>query len=184
MAENQLQGGMAVEDAADDQTQSRERRFEVPPPAERREGEVRHGVETAVGGFADRAWRDLRVDEDGLTQGSGRGEQVVVARVVQRGRAGAPVDHGSDEAETRRAFELGGGPPRVGHGQGRERPEPKTETRRASSPRSSGSARTAEVSSGRFQCSSIAITVISGLLARGRNGNGVNPDRCGAPSFA
>jgi hypothetical protein len=57
----------------------------------------------------------------GLTRGGGRGEQVVVARVVQRGRTGAPVDHGSDEAETRRAFELDGGSPRVGHGQGRER---------------------------------------------------------------
>lgn len=43
----------------------------------------------------------------------------------QRGCAGALVDHRSDEAETRRAFELGGGPPCVGHGQGRERPEPR-----------------------------------------------------------
>ena len=116
---------MAIEGAADDQAQGGDRGFQVPAPAERRQGQVGHRVEAAVDGFADRARGDLRVDEDRLPQGRGGGEQVVVARVVQRRLGRAPVDHRSDEPETGRTFELRGGGLRVRHRQGGEGPQPR-----------------------------------------------------------
>ena len=90
MTEHELQIGVAVERAPQDQPQRGQARVHVPAPAERGQAEVDQRIQAPVGGIAQLVRRDLRVDADGLAPAGRGGKQVVVGGVVERAGAAPP----------------------------------------------------------------------------------------------
>ena len=94
--EDDLQAGMAVEGAAQDETQGRQPRLDVPPHPKVARASSVVGSKPAVGRVPDRVRGDLGVDEHRPPQSGGSGEQFVVGGVVQRAVAAAAVRHDPD----------------------------------------------------------------------------------------
>ena len=83
-------------------------RFDVPPPCERGEGKIGHGVEAAIRRVTYRRRWQLRMDEDRLAELRCCREKVVVHGVIQNEVARSAVDHGADVADVRGSFKLAG----------------------------------------------------------------------------